>query len=77
MDERRRAILQGIIDAADSTPEQKLRAIELLNAEPGGGHEERRDFSDLSDAELDASLDEHLAGDLSTLVAAELTACNS
>ena len=50
MDERRRAILQGIIDAADSTPEQKLRAIEVLNeAEPV---HERRDLSHLSDQEL-------------------------
>jgi hypothetical protein len=73
MDERRPAILQGIIDAADSTPEQKLRAVELLNADDGDGHEdELRDFSHLSDGELDASLDQHLSGDLPQLVANQL-----
>jgi len=71
MDERRRAILEGIIDAADSTPEQKLRAIEVLNeAEPV---HERRDLSHLSDQELDHFLDEELAGDLPALLGTSWT----
>ncbi len=72
MNDDRRALLEALAFGDDPkvTPSDRLRALELLRAEHGG--QGRPDFSDLTDAELDAAEDADLSAALVDLLRQEL-----
>lgn len=59
MNERRRVVLEGILHSDDSTPTERLRAVELLQADEDHDGEAVEFFADLDEVP-DELLDEHL-----------------